>query len=370
MTADRIRRTSGGVYRVGEGVFARTHPTYALTAEREKDIIRAHRRLHCQPRLQEGGTGGVRLDRISLTVEVQMSILVVGSVALDSIRTPFGEVEEILGGSAVYFSVAASFFGEVRLVAVVGEDFPQEHVDFLASRRVDLGGLKRVPGQTFRWKGYYEYDLNDAHTMDTQLNVFEEFDPDIPEHYRDSDYVFLANIHPALQLKVLEQVRSPRMVICDTMNFWIENEREALLETISRVDYILLNDAEARQLAEEPNLVAAGRKLLTMGPSRVIIKKGEHGVIMLGSGIFFSLPAYPLETVFDPTGAGDTFGGGFLGSLSRFPEMNEDDVRRSIVYGSVVASFNVESFSCDRLRDLKPDEIEGRYREFSAITCF
>jgi sugar/nucleoside kinase (ribokinase family) len=303
-------------------------------------------------------------------MEVDMSVLVVGSVALDSIRTPFGEVEEILGGSATYFSVAASFFNDVNLVAVVGEDFPAEHVDFLSSRQVDLRGLKRVPGKTFRWKGYYEYDLNDAHTLDTQLNVFEEFDPDIPEEYRDSEYVFLANIHPGLQLKVLEQVRSPRLVVCDTMNFWIENNRDELLETISRVDYLLLNDSEARQLAEEPNLVAAGRKLLEMGPSRVVIKKGEHGVIVLGKGVFFSLPAYPLETVFDPTGAGDTFGGGFIGSLSAWPEVNEENVRRSVVYGSVIASFTVESFSCDRLRNLTLEEIEDRYREFTDITCF
>ena len=299
-----------------------------------------------------------------------MSILVVGSVALDSIRTPFGEVDEILGGSATYFSVAASFFNDVRLVAVVGEDFPAQHVDFLASRKVDLRGLKRVPGKTFRWKGHYDYDLNEAHTLETQLNVFQDFDPDIPEEYRDSEFVFLANIDPGLQLHVLEQVRSPRLVICDTMNLWIETRLPQLLETISRVDYLLLNDSEARQLAEEPNLIGAGRKLLGMGPQRVIIKKGEHGVIMLGKDVFFSLPAYPLETVFDPTGAGDTFGGGLLGSLSRYPEMSEDDIRRSIVYGSVIASFNVESFSCDRLRDLTTGEIEERYREFTAITCF
>lgn len=299
-----------------------------------------------------------------------MSILVVGSMALDSVRTPFGEVEEVLGGSAMFFSVAASFFGEVRLVAVVGEDFPEEHISFLASRDVDIRGLRRMPGKTFRWEGYYEYDLNDAHTLDTQLNVFEEFDPDIPEEYRDSDYVFLANIHPGLQLKVLEQVRSPRLTICDTMNYWIENEREQLVETISEVDYLLLNDTEARELADEPNLIMAGRKLLEMGPERVIIKKGEHGVIMLGEEGFFSLPAYPLETVFDPTGAGDSFGGGFLGSLSRYKEMGGEEVRRSVVYGSVIASFVVESFSCDRLRSLTSEEIDGRYREFMNITSF
>jgi len=299
-----------------------------------------------------------------------MSILVVGSVALDSVRTPFGEVEEVLGGSAMFFSVAASFFGGVRLVAVVGEDFPGTHVEFLRSRNVDVGGLKRLPGRTFRWKGFYDYDLNEAHTLDTRLNVFEEFDPDIPEEYRDSEYVFLANIDPELQLKVLEQVRSPRLTICDTMNYWIENKRRELIETISRVDCLLVNDSEARELAHESNLITAGRKLLEMGPHRVIIKKGEHGVIMLGRGTFFSLPAYPLETVFDPTGAGDSFGGGFLGSLSRYPGMGEEDIRRSVVYGSVMASYVVESFSCNRLRDLTPEEVEERYKMFTDITCF
>jgi len=299
-----------------------------------------------------------------------MSILVVGSVALDSIRTPFGEVEEILGGSATYFSVAASFFSPVRLVAVVGDDFPSEHVDFLRSRGVDTRGLRTVKGSTFRWRGYYTYDLNEAHTLETQLNVFEDFDPDIPEEYRDSEYVFLANIDPELQLKVLEQVRSPRLVVCDTMNFWIENKREALLETVSRVGWLLLNDAEARQLAGDPNLISAGRKLLGMGPERVIVKKGEHGVIMLAEEVFFSLPAYPLETVFDPTGAGDSFGGGLLGSLSRFPEPGEEEIRKAVVYGSVVASFAVEDFSCRRLRTLTSEEIERRYCDFSAITCF
>jgi sugar/nucleoside kinase (ribokinase family) len=299
-----------------------------------------------------------------------MSILVVGSVALDSVRTPFGEVEEVLGGSATFFSVAASFFGDVRLVAVVGDDFPQEHVDFLASRGVDVGGLKRLPGRTFRWKGYYDYDLNEAHSLDTQLNVFEEFDPEVPEEYRDSEYVFLANIDPVLQLKVLEQVRSPRLTICDTMNYWIENKRPELIETIARVDCLLLNDSEARELAGEANLIAAGRKLLGMGPQRVIIKKGEHGVIMLGSDAYFSLPAYPLESVFDPTGAGDSFGGGFLGSLSGYPKMGDEDIRKAVVYGSVVASYAVESFSCNRLRDLTIGEIEDRYHEFMDITCF
>ena len=299
-----------------------------------------------------------------------MSILVVGSVALDSIRTPFGEVKEVLGGSATYFSIAASLFNRVGVVAVVGDDFPDSYVDFLKSHNIDVRGLKYLPGRTFRWEGYYDYDLNEAHTVDTQLNVFERFDPDIPDEYRDAEYVFLANIDPELQLKVLKQVRSPKLTICDTMNYWIGNKRGDLLETISRVDYLLLNDAEARELAGEPNLITAGRKLLTMGPQRVIIKKGEHGVIMLGSDAFFSLPAYPLETVFDPTGAGDAFGGGFLGSLSSCPGMSEEEIRRSVVYGSVVASYVVESFSCDRLAELSPNDIEERYREFMEITCF
>lgn len=299
-----------------------------------------------------------------------MSILVVGSVALDSVRTPFGEVEEVLGGSATYFSVAASFFGPVRVVAVVGEDFPAEHLDFLASRGVDVGGLRMVPGRTFRWRGFYDYDLNQAHTLETQLNVFEDFDPEIPGEYCDSQFVFLANIDPVLQLKVLEQVPSPRLTVCDTMNFWIENRRRELEELITRVDCLLLNDSEARQLAGEPNLIAAGRKLQSMGPRRVIIKKGEHGVIMLGENSYFSLPAYPLETVFDPTGAGDSFGGGFVGALSRERDISEEAVRRAVVYGSVVASFAVESFSCERLRTLSEEEIRARYDEFMEITCF
>jgi sugar/nucleoside kinase (ribokinase family) len=302
--------------------------------------------------------------------EAGMSILVVGSVALDSVKTPFGEREEVLGGSAVFFGVAASFFSEVRISAVVGEDFPHRHLDFLASRGIDLEGLQRRPGRTFRWKGYYDYDLNDAHTLDTQLNVFQDFQPELPESYRDSEFVFLANIDPVLQRRVLEQVRSPRLVLCDTMNYWIENRREELLKTIGMVDIMLLNDAEARQLTGEPNLIQAGRSILKMGPRRVIIKKGEHGVLMLGPDSFFSLTAYPLEYVFDPTGAGDSFGGGFLGSLSRYEEFGEEELRRSVVYGSVMASFNVESFSCDRLGELTREDVEKRFREFMMMTRF
>ncbi len=299
-----------------------------------------------------------------------MSILVVGSVALDSVKTPFGEREEVLGGSAVFFSLAASFFSEVRVVAVAGEDFPPEHLEFLRKRNIDLEGLKTVPGKTFRWKGRYDYDLNEAHTLDTQLNVFESFQPEVPESYRDSDYVFLANIDPVLQRRVLEQVRRPKLVLCDTMNYWIENRRDELLETIRLVDIMLLNDSEARELVQEPNLIMAARKILKLGPKRVIIKKGEHGVLMLSEESLFTLTAYPLEFVYDPTGAGDTFGGGFLGSLSRFEESSEEDLRRSIVYGSVMASYDVEDFSCERLRDLTFEDIDKRYYEFIKMTRF
>lgn len=299
-----------------------------------------------------------------------MQILVVGSVALDTIRTPFGEAEEVLGGSATYFSLAASLFGQVGVVAVVGEDFPRRYIDLLSSRGVDLRGLQVVPGRTFRWKGYYDYDLNTAHTLETQLNVFQDFNPVIPDEYRDAEYVFLANIDPVLQRRVLEQVIGPKVVVCDTMNFWIENRRDELLETISRVDILVLNDSEARQLAGQPNLITAGRELLKLGPSRVVIKKGEHGVIMLSDGTFFSLPAYPCEEVFDPTGAGDSFGGGFVGYLAGSGDLGEESMRRAVVYGSVVASYTVEAFSCERLKGLTMEEVEQRFSHFMEMTCF
>ncbi len=299
-----------------------------------------------------------------------MSVLVVGSVALDTVKTPFGEAREVLGGSATFFGVSAAFFSHVNLVAVVGTDFPEQHVDFLRSRDIDTRGLKRVEGETFRWEGYYEYDLNEAHTMDTRLNVFQDFEPEIPDEYRRSEFVFLANIDPELQIKVLEQVERPRLVVCDTMNFWIENKREQLKRTMAEVDVMMLNEAEARELAEEPNLVMAARKIMGLGPRRVIIKKGEHGVLMFYDNGYFTLPGFPLESVYDPTGAGDTFGGGFLGSLAGSGSLDEPDIRKSVVYGSVLASFNVESFSCERLKDLTMEEIESRYQDFLSITRF
>ncbi|WP_298038528.1 PfkB family carbohydrate kinase [uncultured Desulfuromonas sp.] len=299
-----------------------------------------------------------------------MSILVVGSVAFDSVETPFGRVEEVLGGSGTYFATSASFFTDVQLVAVVGEDFPEEHLDFLRSRRVDLGGLKTVPGRTFRWRGRYDYDLNEAHTLETQLNVFETFRPELPQGYEDARFVFLANIDPELQLEVLKQVKRPELVACDTMNFWIEGKREALLKTLRHVDILLINEGEARQLAEEPNLVKAARTILAMGPKTLVVKRGEYGVLMFHEHSVFSAPAYPLEEVFDPTGAGDTFGGGFTGYLAATGNLSEASLRKAIVFGSVMASFNVENFSLNRMKTLEYPEIEARFRKFELLTEF
>ncbi|HEX9778855.1 MAG TPA: PfkB family carbohydrate kinase [Geopsychrobacteraceae bacterium] len=299
-----------------------------------------------------------------------MSILVVGSVAFDSISTPFGEAAEVLGGSACYFATSASFFTDVDLVAVVGEDFPQRHIDFLSGRGIGLDGLQRSAGQTFRWKGRYEYDLNEAHTLDTQLNVFEQFKPVLPDSYREAEYVFLANIDPELQLEVLEQVKNPQLVACDTMNFWIAGKREALIRTLSRVDTLVINEAEVRQLAEEPNLVKAAAVVRGFGPKTLVVKRGEYGVLMFGEHSIFSAPAYPLEAVFDPTGAGDTFAGGLIGYLAATRNLDEANLRKAIVFGTVMASFTVEQFSLDRLRELDYREIEDRYRRLRLLTEF
>ncbi len=299
-----------------------------------------------------------------------MSLLVVGSVALDSVETPFGRREEVLGGSATYFSAAASFFGPVRLVATIGEDFPDEHVRFLAARRVDVSGLERRPGRTFRWKGRYEFDLNAAHTLETQLNVFADFQPRLPPAFLDSEYVFLGNIDPDLQREVLDQVRAPRFVACDTMNFWISSKRESLLKTLRRVDLLFVNDAEARQLAEEHNMVQAARRILGFGPRALVVKRGEYGALFFTGEHVFATSAYPLEVLFDPTGAGDSFAGGFMGYLARVGREDAAAMRRAIVIGSVLASFTVERFSLERLRTLTRDEIHARYAEFRRLTHF
>ena len=299
-----------------------------------------------------------------------MSLLVVGSVALDSLETPFGRREDVLGGSASYFSACASFFGPTRLVAVVGEDFPEAHVRFLAGRGVDLAGLARRPGRTFRWKGRYEFDLNTAHTLDTQLNVFAEFRPELPSHYRDSEYVFLGNIDPDLQRAVLDQVRAPRFVACDTMNFWISSKRESLLRTLRRVDMLFVNDAEARQLADEHNVVKAARRILSYGPRAVVVKRGEHGALFFSGEEVFAASAYPLAAVFDPTGAGDSFAGGFMGYLAHGRREDQATLRRAIVLGTVLASFTVEQFSLDRLRTLTAAEIRARFAEAKQLAHF
>jgi sugar/nucleoside kinase (ribokinase family) len=299
-----------------------------------------------------------------------MALLVVGSVALDSLETPFGRRDEVLGGSASYFSACSSYFGPTRVVAVVGQDFPQEHLDFLASRGVDLAGLVRRPGRTFRWKGRYEFDLNTAHTLDTQLNVFADFQPELPEAYRDSEYVFLGNIDPDLQRAVLDQVRAPRFVACDTMNFWITSKRDSLLQTLRRVDLLFVNDAEARQLSGEHNIVKAARRILSHGPRAVVIKRGEYGALYFSGSEVFAASAYPLQDVFDPTGAGDSFAGGFMGYLARSRNEAPLTMRRAVVLGSVLASFSVEQFSLDRLRHLSADEIRGRYAEARQLVHF
>jgi sugar/nucleoside kinase (ribokinase family) len=299
-----------------------------------------------------------------------MSLLVVGSIALDSVETPFGHREEVLGGSASYFSTAASFFGPVRLVATVGEDFPEEHVAFLRGRGVDTAGLVRQPGRTFRWKGRYDFDLNTAHTLDTQLNVFAHFRPELPHAWRDSAYVFLGNIDPDLQREVLDQVRAPRFVGMDTMNFWITSRRESLLRTLKRVDMLFVNDAEARQLAGEHNVVKAARAILSCGPRAVVVKRGEYGALFFAGDHVFAASAYPLPALFDPTGAGDSFAGGFMGYLARSGREDGDVLRRAIVLGSVLASFAVERFSLERLKTLSHDEIRARYAEVRQLTHF
>ncbi|MCP3678279.1 MAG: sugar kinase [Deltaproteobacteria bacterium] len=299
-----------------------------------------------------------------------MSILVVGSVAFDSVETPFGKADEVLGGSGTYFSTAASYFADINLVAVVGEDFPDSHLDFMKERGINIDGLQKVEGKTFRWKGRYEYDLNQAHTLETHLNVFESFDPVIPDSYRDAEYVFLANIDPELQLKVVEQVRNPKLVACDTMNFWIEGKPDALKRLLNKTDIFVINEGEAREFTGESNLIKASRKILDYGPTTLIVKRGEYGALMFSGQTIFSAPAYPLEDIFDPTGAGDSFAGGFMGYLANTENLNEDGIRQAIILGSVMASFNVEDFSLNRLKNLTNEEIKERYGEFKRLTHF
>ncbi len=304
-----------------------------------------------------------------------MSILAVGTVALDSIETPFGAQERVLGGSATYITLAARYFTEdVRLVGVVGGDFPDEYVKLLRDGGVDLAGLEVIPdGETFAWAGRYHYDLNERDTLATHLNVLESFNPVIPEAYRDSRIVCLGNLEPTLQRRVLEQVRDPELVVCDTMNFWIQNTPDSLRETLALVDCLIINDSEARELAGEANLVRAAHRIRAMGPSTLIIKKGEHGALLFANDTVFSAPAYPLEEIQDPTGAGDTFAGGFVGYLMQEGLSGKDALKRAVIYGSAMASFCVEKFGPHRLVGLTDEEIRRRaeaFRELSTIPAF
>jgi sugar/nucleoside kinase (ribokinase family) len=299
-----------------------------------------------------------------------MSMTVVGSIAFDAVKTPFGERERMLGGSAVHFSLAASFFTDVRVVGPVGDDFGDEELTVLHARNVETSDIERVAGgETFFWAGEYEYDLNTAKTLDTQLNVFGEFQPKLSEASRSSELLFLANIQPDLQREVREQCRDAHLAGLDSMNFWIENTRDALVRTIGGVDILFMNDAELRMLTELPNLVRAARAVMAMGPRVVVAKQGEYGAALFTEEGYFALPAFPLETVIDPTGAGDSFAGGFLGYLdSAGRSLDDATLRRAMTYGSTLASFWVEEFGCERGQRLTRDEIDERYEVFRRIT--
>ena len=301
-----------------------------------------------------------------------MGVLISGTVTLDTVETPQEKVEDILGGSGTYAAVAASFFGiPVHLVGVVGADFPQEYTDFLQTRGVCLEGLKRVAdGKTFRWGGKYTEDFNVRDTLFTELNVIADFHPVLPNTYKQTPYLFLANDPPQLQLSIIEQASNPKLIVCDTMDFWIHEERAALEKTIGRVDILILNDSEAKLLTGESNLLNAARAILRNGPQRVIIKKGEHGAISITESSFFSAPAYPLANVVDPTGAGDCFAGGFMGYLASVDDVSEGSIRKAMMYGTVAASFNIEDFSINRQKSVQFDEIEERYRELQDAVRF
>ncbi len=299
-------------------------------------------------------------------------VLVVGSVALDDIQTPLEEHKNLLGGSASYASVAASYFSTVQFVGIVGSDFPKEHLEFFASLGIDLEGLQVAEGKTFRWSGKYHWDMNSRETISVDLNVFENFSPELPAGYRDARIVLLANISPGLQNHVLDQTASPEFVIADTMDLWIEIAKPELLRLLGRVHMLILNDSEARQLTAESSLIKAGKAIQKLGPKFVAIKKGEHGCLLFGPGEFFVCPAFPLEDIHDPTGAGDTFAGGVAGFLATRPERNIrfDDLKKAVVYGSILASFNVEAFSLERLRQLNFPDIESRLRLLKLMSHF
>jgi sugar/nucleoside kinase (ribokinase family) len=299
-----------------------------------------------------------------------MSLLITGSIALDTVKTPVEEHHDMLGGSASYAALAASFFTPVNLVGVVGSDFPKPYLALYKKHNINLDGLEIADGKTFRWSGEYEWDLNKRRTLSISLNVFETFQPKLPAQYRATPYVFLANISPQLQMHVLAQVEKPKFIVADTMDLWIGTQRTPLLELLKKIDCLILNDSEARELVKETNLIIAGRKILKLGPKYVVVKKGEHGCLLFADNLFFSAPAYPLEDIHDPTGAGDAFAGAFTGYLASVDHVDHDPLRRAIIYGSVMASYNVEAFSLGRLQTLTQKDIDQRYQIFKSMSHF
>lgn len=300
-----------------------------------------------------------------------VDLVIVGSVALDTVKTPFGKVERILGGSASYASYSASFFAKPGIVGVVGADFPQEHLDMLAKHNVDLEGIEKSEGKTFFWEGYYEYDMNEAHTVKTELNCFADFKPKIPDSYKNKDFLFLGNIHPSLQLEVLDQMeKRPKLVVSDTMNFWIESERDKVIELVKESDIVLFNEGEARMLFQTPSTVKAAKEILKLDSDLAIIKQGEHGSVLFTKDSHFSAPGYPLDEVLDPTGAGDTFAGAMIGYLSQHPELSETNFRKSMIYASAVASHTAQGFSLNKLQEISMEQINARFNEFKKIVEF
>jgi len=298
-----------------------------------------------------------------------VDVVVLGTVALDSVETPFGKVNNVLGGSATYAAYAASFFSKPGIVSVVGNDFPKQHSNVLKKKNICIKGIKKE-GKTFKWEGYYEFDMNEAKTLRTELNALESFKPKLPEKYKNAKYLFLANLDPELQLEVLSQIKKPELVVLDTMNFWIGHKKNKLLEVIKKTDVLLLNDGEARQLFKTTNLVKAANMALKLGPKAVIIKKGEHGALLFTKEKHFSAPSYPLENIKDPTGCGDSFGGAFIGYLAKTKEHDEKNLRKAIIYASAIASFNAEGFSLENLKKITKKEIEKRFNKFREIRDF
>ncbi len=299
-----------------------------------------------------------------------MSVLVIGSVALDTVKTPLEERADLLGGSASYAAVSASFFSPVNFVGIVGDDFPKAHLDLFQQRGINLDGLEVATGKTFRWSGEYHWDLNTRTTRSVALNVFERFSPKLPLPYRRTPYALLGNISPQLQLQVLAQMERPKLVVCDTMDLWISTAQDALMELLTKVDVVVVNDGEARELTKQTSLIKAGRQILNYGPAFALIKKGEHGCLMFGKDLFFSAPAYPLEDIHDPTGAGDSFAGGFTGYLAQVGDLSPHHLRRAVVFGSVAASYCVEDFSLERLKKLRKEDLDERFRVFKQMSQF